>query len=46
MASNAVAKNGLAPLEPPAVSGILVQSHPATTECEFDPATTRIIETA
>jgi hypothetical protein len=46
MASKAVAKNGLVPLEPPAVSGILVQSPLATTECEFDLATTQIVETA
>jgi hypothetical protein len=36
MASNAATKNGLVLSSLPAASGIVVQSHQATTECEFD----------
>jgi hypothetical protein len=36
MASNAATKNGLVFSSLPAASGIVVQSHQATTECEFD----------
>jgi hypothetical protein len=45
MASNAATKNGLVLSSLPAASGILVQSPRATTECEFDLASTQIVET-
>jgi hypothetical protein len=45
MASKAVTKNGLVLSSLPAASGIVVQSLRATTECEFDLASTQIAET-
>jgi hypothetical protein len=45
MASKAATKNGLVLSSLPAVSGIVVRSHQAPTECEFDLASTQIAET-